>query len=141
MFLGDPSFIPYVVTVDPLLNVQISPQLAKPEEVGATCVGAAGAPGVVEGTARVIMGPHEWGKVQAGDIMVAPLTMATWTPLFSTIKAVVTDHGGMLSHPVIVGREYGIPAVVGTGDATKKIKDGDRIRVDGNLCRVYVLES
>lgn len=141
MFLGDPAYIPYVVTVDPLLNVQISPQLAKPEEVGATCVGAAGAPGVVEGTARVVMSPDQWGKLQAGDIMVAPLTMATWTPLFSTIKAVVTDHGGMLSHPVIVGREYGIPAVVGTMDATRKIKDGDRIRVDGNLCRVHVLQS
>ena len=141
MFLGDPSWIPTVVKADTLLNVQISPQIAKPEEVGATCVGAAGAPGVVEGIARVIHDHTEWDQLQPGDIMVAPLTMATWTPLFSTIKAVVTDMGGMLSHPVIVGREYGIPAVAGTMDATAKIKTGDRIRVDGNLCRVYVLES
>jgi pyruvate,water dikinase len=140
MFLGDPSWLPTLVAADTLLNVQISPQLAKPEEVGATCVGAAGAPGVAEGVARVIRDHTEWDQLQSGEILVAPLTMATWTPLFSTIKAVVTDSGGMLSHPVIVGREYGIPAVAGTMDATQKIKTGDQIRVDGNLCRVYVLK-
>jgi phosphohistidine swiveling domain-containing protein len=139
MIKGDPSFLPYVLGRDTMLNVQISQQLAKPEEVGATCVGAAGSPGVVEGIARLIMTPDDWPKLQSGDILVAPITMATWTPLFSTIKAVVTDAGGMLSHPVIVGREYGIPAVAGCGDATRKIKDGDKIKVDGNQCRVWVL--
>lgn len=141
MFLGDPSWIPTLVSADTMLNVQISPQVAKPEEVGATCVGAAGAPGVAEGTARLVRDHTEWDQLQPGDILVAPLTMATWTPLFSTIKAVVTDQGGMLSHPVIVGREYGIPAVAGCQDATQKIKTGDRIKVDGNLCRVWILEA
>ncbi len=139
MFLGDPSWLPTVVKADVLLNVQISPQIANPEEVGATCVGAAGSPGVAEGIARVIHDHTEWDQLQPGEILVAPLTMATWTPLFSTVKAVVTDQGGMLSHPVIVGREYGIPAVAGCMDATQKIKTGDKIRVDGDLCRVYVL--
>ncbi len=138
--IGDPSYLPYVLQRDTMLNVQISEPLANPEDVGATCVGAAGAPGVVEGVARVIKTPDDWPSLQEGDIMVAPLTMATWTPLFSTIKAVVTDSGGMLSHPVIVGREYGIPAVSGTGDATKKIKSGQRIKVDGTLCRVWILD-
>jgi pyruvate,water dikinase len=139
MFKGDPSFLPWVLQRDTMLNVQISQQLAKPEEVGATCVGAAGAPGVVEGVCRVVMTPDDWPKLMPDDILVAPITMATWTPLFSTIKAVVTDAGGMLSHPVIVGREYGIPAVVGCQDATKRLKDGDRVKVDGNQCRVWII--
>jgi pyruvate,water dikinase len=67
--------------------------------------------------------------------------MAPWTPLFSTIKAVVTDTGGILHHAVIVSREYAIPCVAGAIDATKKIKTGDKIKVDGNLCRVYVLTT
>ena len=69
----------------------------------------------------------------------APTTTATWTPLLGTIRAVVTDQGGMLSHPVLVVREYGIPAVTGCTDATSKIRTGDKIKVDGDLCRVYVL--
>ena len=137
MFKGDPSFLPWVLQRDTMLNVQISQQLAKPEEVGATCVGAAGAPGVVEGICRVVMTPDDWPKLRPDDILVAPITMATWTPLFSTIKAVITDAGGMLSHPVIVGREYGIPAVVGCQDATRTLKDGDRVKVDGDQCRVW----
>jgi len=140
MFLGDPSWVPKLVAASPQLNVEVSPQLAKPEEVGALCVGAAGAPGIVEGIARIIKNEREWDLLQPGEILVCSTTMATWTPLFSTVKAVVTDTGGMLSHPIIVSREYGIPAVTGTIEATRKIKTGDRIKVDGNLCRVYKLE-
>lgn len=141
LFLGDASWLPTATSADAILNIPISPQLAKPEEVGATCVGSAGAPGVVEGTARVIRDHTQWDQLCPGEILVAPLTMAPWTPLFSTIKAVVTDTGGILHHAVIVSREYAIPCVAGAIDATKKIKTGDKIKVDGNLCRVYVLTT
>jgi pyruvate,water dikinase len=141
LFLGDPSWLATAAGADPLVNIPISPQLAKPEEVGATCVGSAGAPGVAEGTARVIHDHREWDQLQPGEILVAPLTMAPWTPLFSTIKAVVTDTGGVLHHAVIASREYGIPCVAGTINATEKIKTGDKIKVDGNLCRVYIIEE
>jgi len=139
-FLGDPSVLPELVVADSVFCVVAVPQVARPEEVGATLVGAAGAPGVVEGIARVIMTDEQWDEVQPGEILVSPYTSPTWTPLFGIIKAAVTDGGGYLAHAAIVGREYGIPAVVGTMEATRKIKTGQRIRVDGNLLRVYVLE-
>jgi len=140
LFLGDPSWLATVTGADALLNIPISPQRARPDQVGAICVGSAGAPGVTEGTARVIHDHTEWDQLQPGEILVAPLTMAPWTPLFSTIKAVVTDTGGVLHHAVIASREYSIPCVAGAIDATKKIKTGDKIKVDGNLCRVYIIE-
>jgi pyruvate,water dikinase len=140
MFLGDPSILPKMIASDATFCVTAVPQVAKPEEVGATLVGGAGAPGVVEGIARVIMTDAQWDEVQPGEILVSPYTSPTWTPLFGIIKAAVTDGGGYLAHAALVGREYGIPAVVGTMEATKKIKTGQRIRVDGNLLRVYVLE-
>jgi phosphoenolpyruvate synthase/pyruvate phosphate dikinase len=85
------------------------------------------------------MSEKEWDKIQPGDILVTPMTSAVWTPLFGLIKGAVTDSGGALTHPVIVSREYGIPCVAGTLFATMRIKTGDRIRVDGNLGRVYKL--
>ncbi len=141
LFLGDPSWLRTAAGADALVNIAISPQLADPKEVGATCVGSAGAPGLVEGIARVIMDHTQWDQLQPGEILVASMTAAPWTPLFSTIKAVVADTGGVLHHAVIVSREYGIPCVAGAIDATKKIKTGDKIKVDGNLCRVYVLSQ
>ena len=70
--------------------------------------------------------------MQAGEILVAPLTAPSWAPIFSKILATVTDVGGMMSHAAIVCREYGLPAVVGTAFGTTQIKTGQRIRVDGN---------
>ncbi len=139
-FMGDPADLEEIVRVDPIFGVVMAVPVANAEEVGATCVGAASAPGVVEGTARVISTPSEWEQLQAGEILVAPGTDASWTPLFGVISGVVTDSGGTLAHAAIVGREYGIPAVVGTQDATKKIKTGQKIRIDGNMNRVYILE-
>jgi pyruvate,water dikinase len=101
--------------------------------------GYPGAPGVVEGIARVITAIDNIGSVETGAILVTGATGPAWTPVFSRIKGVVTDHGGALTHAAIVSREYGIPAVVGTGDATIKIKDGQRIRVDGNRGLVSIL--
>jgi phosphohistidine swiveling domain-containing protein len=94
--------------------------------------GYAGAPGVVQGTAKVIHTFDEARKVKPGDILVTPTTTPPWTPLFVTVAAVVTDTGGILCHTAIVAREYGIPAVVGTGKATKFIEDGQLIEVNGD---------
>ncbi|PZG18862.1 PEP/pyruvate-binding domain-containing protein [Nonomuraea aridisoli] len=99
--------------------------------VSDTVTGFPGAPGVVEGVARVLSGPEEGERLQPGEILVTTLTNVGWTPLFPRAAAVVTDLGAPLSHASIVARELGIPAVVGTGNATMRIRDGDLIRVDG----------
>ena len=102
--------------------------------------GFAASPGVAEGPARVIHTADQIGEVQEGDILVAPLTAPSWAPIFGKIGATVTDTGGMMSHAAIVCREYGLPAVTGTGFATTSIRTGQRIRVDGSNGTVTVLE-
>jgi pyruvate,water dikinase len=87
--------------------------------------------GRASGAARIVHGQDEFHKLQPGEILVCPATAPAWTPLFAIAKAVVTDVGGPLSHAAIVAREYGIPAVLGTGRATRLINDGQTIRVDG----------
>jgi pyruvate,water dikinase len=101
--------------------------------------GFAGSPGVVEGTARVILDVRDIGKLEEGEILVAPVTSPSWTPVFGKVAAAVSDIGGIMSHAAIVAREYGMPAVVGTGSATARIKTGDRVRVDGDSGVVTVL--
>jgi len=103
--------------------------------------GEAGSPGIVRGTARVIHSLAEAGKLQAGDVLVTERTLPPWTPLFATAAAVVTDYGGVLSHCAIVAREYHIPAVVGTGRATKTFHDGQLLEVDGTAGVVRVLDN
>jgi pyruvate,water dikinase len=93
--------------------------------------GFAASNGVVEGTARVIKSVQEIDRLNAGDILVCHVTNPTWAPVFQKISAAVSDIGGSMSHAAIVAREYGLPAVVGTGQATLRIRDGQRIRVDG----------
>ena len=93
--------------------------------------GFAASNGVVEGTARVIKSVQEIGRLEEGDILVCQVTNPTWAPVFQKIAAAVSDIGGSMSHAAIVAREYGLPAVVGTGKATSRIRDGQRIRVDG----------
>jgi len=88
-----------------------------------------------------VMSERQLIEVQRGDILVAPGMSAPWTPVFEIISGVVTDGGGATSHPVIVAREYGIPCVVGCVEATKKIKTGDRVKIDGNLGVVYILKK
>ncbi|HSJ53189.1 MAG TPA: PEP-utilizing enzyme, partial [Anaerolineae bacterium] len=89
--------------------------------------------------ARVVMSPEEFNQVQRGDILVCMMTNPAWVVLFSKIKGVVTDAGGVLSHTAVVAREFGLPAVVGTGEATARIKTGDRIRVNGSTGQVEIL--
>jgi phosphohistidine swiveling domain-containing protein len=101
--------------------------------------GLAGSPGVVEGTARIVKSPGEFDLVKQGDIMVCIMTNPAWVVVFSKISGIVTDAGGVLAHSAVVAREFMIPAVVGTGSATKEIKSGDRIRVDGDQGIVTIL--
>jgi pyruvate,water dikinase len=106
---------------------------------GAALKGFAASPGVVEGSARVITSAADLDQVLEGEILVCPITAPSWGPIFSRIKAAVTDVGGMMSHAAIVCREYGLPAVVGTGYATRNIKTGQKVKVDGNAGTVTVL--
>ena len=101
--------------------------------------GMAASPGAVEGIARVIRSPDQLGEIQNGEILIAPVTAPSWAPIFGKIKATVTDIGGMMSHAAIVCREYGLPAVTGTGNGSSRIKTGQRLRVDGNRGTVTIL--
>ena len=101
--------------------------------------GYAASPGVVEGVARVVRSVDDIGTVQQDEILVCSVTAPSWGPVFPKIAAAVSDIGGMMSHAAIVAREYGLPAVVGTGNATSTIKTGDRVRVDGNTGMVTIL--
>ena len=97
--------------------------------------------GVVEGTARVLLTPEDFDKVQKREIAVCRTTSPAWVVLFTRIGGLVTDAGGMTSHPAVVSREFGVPAVVGTSDATVRIKTGDRVRVNGSTGQVDVLST
>ena len=101
--------------------------------------GNAGSPGRVRGPAKVLRSLSDSSKLRRGDVLVAETTSAPWTQLFATAAAIVTDAGGVLSHCAIVAREYGIPAVVGTGHATATIRDGDIVEVDGDHGIVRIL--
>ena len=95
-------------------------------------------PGRVTGAARVITDPRRSSEIRPGEILVAPVTDAAWTPLFLTAGAIVVDVGGPLSHGSIVAREYGIPGVLNVGVATKLVKTGQTITVDGDEGKVYL---
>lgn len=101
--------------------------------------GVAAASGTYAGPARVIMGEEQFDKLQAGDVLVCPITSPVWSILFAKVGALVTDSGGVLSHPAIIAREYGIPAVVATGNATQLIADGQQVAVDGDAGLVRLL--
>ena len=112
---------------------------AAPISTSNTISGFAGAAGCIEGRVRVLDGPEQGDQFQAGEILVAVTTNIGWTPLFPRAAAVVTDVGAPLSHAAIVARELGIPAVVGCGSATTRLRTGDRVRVDGGRGTVEIL--
>jgi pyruvate,water dikinase len=97
-----------------------------------TLRGFAVSPGRVSAPASVIRSPEDFSRMEPGTILVCPTTTPAWTPLFSQARGLVTDVGGVLAHGSIVAREFGIPAVLGTGDASRRIRHGQRITVDGN---------
>ncbi|MGZ3586486.1 MAG: PEP-utilizing enzyme [Candidatus Limnocylindrales bacterium] len=101
--------------------------------------GLAGSPGVIEGIARVVLTEDQFDEVRAGDILVCQMTNPAWVVLFTKISGLVTDAGGTVSHPAVLSREFGIPAVIGTSVATQRIKTGDRIRVNGTTGIVEIL--
>jgi pyruvate,water dikinase len=99
---------------------------------GATIKGIGASPGKVTGPACVMRGPEEFHRMKPGEILVASITTPAWTPLFAMASGIVTDVGGPLSHSSIVAREYGVPAVLGTGVATERIRSGQQVTVDGD---------
>jgi pyruvate,water dikinase len=114
---------------------------AQSQDGGPEIAGAAASPGVVEGPARVVRGVQEISTVEDGEILVCSITSPAWAPIFTKVQAVVTDIGGVMSHAAIVCREYGLPAVVGTGRATSAITTGQRIRVDGSAGVVTIVDD
>jgi pyruvate,water dikinase len=129
--------------VPPLFVGRMNPVLRRlwasfPRMLGATrsdsaiVAGVPASPGRATGTVRVIRGPDAFGTLQPGEILVAPLTAPAWTPLFTLAAGVVTDVGNAAAHASIIAREYGIPAVVGCGDATSRLRTGMRVTVDGD---------
>ena len=101
--------------------------------------GLAASKGIYEGPARRVSGPAEFGRIASGDVLVTESTSEAFNILLPLLGAIVTDNGGLLSHAAIVAREYGIPGVVGTREATERIADGVRVRVDGDAGEVTVL--
>jgi len=101
--------------------------------------GLAASPGIAEGTARYVGSLEDFDQVQKGEILVCQMTNPAWVVLFTKIAGLVTDAGGAVSHPAVVAREFGIPAVVGTSNATERIKTGDRVRVNGATGVVEIL--
>ena len=110
------------------------------DEDGHTLAGLGASPGVAEGLARVILSPGRIDELKEGEILVTTATSTSWTPVFTRIAGAVLDSGGVMCHAAIVAREYGLPAVLGTGTATKRIRTGDRIRVDGDEGRVTFVD-
>jgi phosphohistidine swiveling domain-containing protein len=101
--------------------------------------GLAASPGIVEGPARFVSSLEEFDQVQEGEVLVCRMTNPAWVVLFTKIVGLVTEAGGTVSHPAVVAREFGIPAVVGTGNAGDRIRTGDRVRVNGATGVVEIL--
>jgi phosphohistidine swiveling domain-containing protein len=103
--------------------------------------GLGASPGIIEGTARVVRTIDEFDDVRDGDILVCQMTNPAWVVLFTKIAGLVTDTGGTTSHPAVLAREFGIPAVIGTSVATQRIVTGDRLRIDGMAGKVEILRD
>lgn len=106
-----------------------------------TLNGIPGSLGIVEGRVRVLRSEKDLPLLQPGEILVAPITAPSWAAAFAVATGVITDIGGMMCHAAIVCREYGIPAVVGTGFATARLTTGQRVRIDGKAGTVLILDS
>jgi rifampicin phosphotransferase len=109
------------------------------QKAAATVNGFAASPGQITGIARLVLDPLDMGRVRKGDVLITRATAPSYNALLPLLSGIVTDRGGTLSHAAVVAREYGIPAVVGTGNATELIRDGMRVRVDGATGTVEVL--
>lgn len=112
-----------------------------PPTVTATIEGQSGAPGKVRGIVCKVMGHGDFGKIQAGQVLVSPMTMPDFLPVISKAGAIITDEGGITCHAAIVSRELKIPCIIGTKIATKVLKDGDLVEVDANKGVVRILKN
>ena len=137
----DPSGLPPAAArVMQAMGIVMAEMLGSSEEEHEEHVlrGLAASRGVYEGPARRIAGPSEFDRIVKGDVLVTESTSEAFNILLPLLGAIVTDSGGLLSHSAIVAREYGIPGVVGTREATERIADGTRVRVDGDSGEVTV---
>jgi pyruvate,water dikinase len=140
--IEEATMMDLVAAAEPIIMHVAGLEVPPPRpELEADIRGVSASPGVAEGIARVIMGYDQLTEIKRGEILVCPFTNPPWTPVFSLVKAVVTDRGGLLSHAAIHGREYGIPAIVNTFVATATIKTGQRIRVDATNGAIYLLNK
>lgn len=131
-----------IPTLDPIgFHIVIGEMPTVKPELKADLYGVCGAPGEVEGKARVIFNLDELGKLEKGEILVAVSTDSNWTAVFPRLKGAITDRGGSLSHAAIIGREFAIPVVTNTFEATSKIKTGQRVRIVADEGVVYILDK
>jgi phosphohistidine swiveling domain-containing protein len=132
---------PFVVMLWGVTRARIDNWLGRTHGEGDASVvrGAGASAGVAEGVARVVETFEALAAVRPGEILVCPIAAPSWAPVFTRVKAAVSDIGGIMSHAAVVAREYGVPAVVGTGFGTRVIKTGQRVRVDGNDGTVTIL--
>jgi len=147
-FLGDPpqppppldGLPPDVARLMRALGTAVDALFAPSQAVSDAAVvrGTGASPGTFAGIARVVNGPAEFGRLQAGDVLVTSTTTEAFNIVLPMIGAIVTDTGGLLSHAAIVSREYGIPGVVGCTDATARIKDGSRVTVNGTTGEILL---
>jgi len=131
-----------VESLDPIaLKVVVGTMPVARPELKADLYGVCGSPGVIEGKVKVVWTENELSKIEKGDILVAPTTSPSWTPVFSLLGGVIVDRGASLSHAAIVGREFGIPVVMNVFEGTKLLKDGMKVRLDANMGTVYILDK
>jgi phosphohistidine swiveling domain-containing protein len=131
-----------VESLDPIaLKVVVGTMPVARPELKADLYGVCGSPGVIEGKVKVVWTENDLSKIAKGDILVAPTTSPSWTPVFSLLSGVIVDRGASLSHAAIVGREFGIPVVMNVFEGTKVLKDGMKVRLDANMGTVYILDK
>ena len=137
--LHPPGTVPFDASEDPAVKFKETQAVNDPSSP--MLRGVPVSPGTVTSPASLIKSPAEFDQMQPDSILVCPMTNPAWTPLFAHATGLVTDMGGILGHGSIVAREYGIPAVVGTGTITQRVKSGQQIRVDGDAGGVTILEE
>jgi pyruvate,water dikinase len=140
--LDAPQTLGMPVPIEQILQIPMMGEFlglrAPVQSVAGVVTGNPASRGVVRGRARVILSLDDADGLEPGDILVCPSTAPPWTPYFAIVAAVVTNGGGVLCHAAIEAREYGIPAVVGTGDGTKRIPDGATVTVDGEAGTITI---
>ena len=130
---------PMTVMLWGVTNESVQEWLSSDGDTAEALTGCAASPGVAEGFARVLLRIDQLAELEDGEILVAPVTSPSWTPVFHRIAGAVLDTGGIMCHAAIVAREYGLPAIVGTGTGTRRIKTGDRVRIDAGTGVVTIL--